>query len=256
MVIGDCQLPFTIYQLPMPIIIALQFLTIFPALVNHRFTPQEMGRAAGWFPLVGVALGATLYGIIFCARIFFPASVAAALTLSAWVIFTRALHLDGFMDSCDGLFGGFTSERRLEIMKDSRVGAFGVAGGILILLLKYSALTSFTTFYALILAPALGRWILPIMIFAFPYAREDGLGFEMKQNVGWREIILATFIAGITSWLVYGWLGFALMLGAAICAMLVGLYAARLLNGLTGDIYGATTIAVEMLTLLFFASTH
>lgn len=246
------QLPFT--NLPMPLLIAFQFLTIFPALVNRRFTPQKMGRAAGWFPLVGVALGAALYGVNYFARMFFPANVAAALTLSAWVIFTRALHLDGFMDSCDALFGGWTAERRLEILKDSRMGAFGVVGGILVLLLKYSALSSSTNIFpALILAPTLGRWILPLIIFAFPYARQNGLGFDMKQNVGWKEIILATLIAGITSWLVYGWMGFALMALAATCAFLIALYASRLLNSLTGDIYGAATIATETLVLIFFA---
>src|SRR5687768_17475360 len=116
------------------IIAAFQFLTIFPNLVKRMFTSQEMGRAVGWFPLVGIVLGALLYSVTYAARLIFPENVSAALTVFAWVMFTRAFHLDGFMDTCDGLFGGFTPERRLEIMKDSRMGAFGVAGGILVLL--------------------------------------------------------------------------------------------------------------------------
>ena len=98
------------------------------------FTSQEMGRAVGWFPLVGVVLGLLLYGLNDVAQLIFPMSVSAAITLFAWVLFTRAFHLDGFMDTCDGLFGGFTPQRRLDIMKDSRMGAFGVAGGVLILI--------------------------------------------------------------------------------------------------------------------------
>ena len=237
------------------IIAAFQFLTIFPTLIKRMFTSQEMGRAVGWFPLVGVVLGLLLYGVNHTARLIFPVSVSAAITLFAWVIFTRAFHLDGFMDTCDGLFGGWTPERRLEIMKDSRMGAFGVAGGILVLITEYSALTSATNLLAAImLATTLGRWASPLVIYAFPYAREDGLGIEMKRNVSVREVILATLIAGITAWFVAGWIGFVLMLGAALVAFLVAWYTMGLLSGLTGDIYGTVTTLVEMLTLIFFST--
>jgi adenosylcobinamide-GDP ribazoletransferase len=235
------------------LIVAFQFLTIFPAIIKRMFTAEEMGRAAGFFPLVGVVLGALLYGINYAARLIFPDSVSATLMLFAWIFLTRAFHLDGFMDTCDGLFGGWNPERRLEIMKDSRVGAFGVAGGVLILLTKYSALSSSTNiFAALILATTLGRWSLPLLIYFFPYARENGLGYEMKRNTRWVELLLATFIAGITAWLLLGWLGLVLMLGAGIIAIFFGLYVMRLLPGLTGDIYGAATILVETVTLIFF----
>lgn len=237
------------------IIAAFQFLTIFPALIKRMFTPQEMGRAVGWFPLVGVVLGFFLFGVNYAARLVFPPTVAAALTLSAWVIFTRAFHLDGFMDTCDGLFGGWTPERRLEIMKDSRMGAFGVAGGILVLLIEYSALSSTPKLFpSILLAATLGRWASPLVIHAFPYAREDGLGYEMKHNVSWKEILLATLITGITAWFAFGWLGFILMIGAAIVGFLTALYAMRLLPGLTGDIYGTVTILVEMLILAAFTA--
>jgi adenosylcobinamide-GDP ribazoletransferase len=234
-------------------IAAFQFLTIFPALIRRTFTSRETGRAVGWFPLVGVLLGLALYGVNHVAQLIFPATVSAALTLFAWVMFTRGFHLDGFMDTCDGLFGGWTPERRLEIMKDSHTGAFGVMGAILVLLMEYSALhSSINLFPALILSTTLGRWALPLGIYAFPYAREHGLGSEMKRNVSIREVILATLITGISVWLVCGWLGLALMLGAAATGFLFALYAMRLLPGLTGDIYGAITTLVEMLVLVFF----
>jgi adenosylcobinamide-GDP ribazoletransferase len=235
------------------IIAAFQFLTIFPTLIKRMFTSQEMGRAVAWFPLVGVLLGFLLYSVNTLAQLIFPVSVSAAITLFAWVIFTRAFHLDGFMDTCDGLFGGFNPERRLEIMKDSRMGAFGVAGGILVLITEFAALSSSTNlFVALMLATTLGRWASPLVIYSFPYAREDGLGIEMKRNVRIREVVIATLITGIVSWFLYGWLGFALMLGAVMVAFLVAWYAMRLLHGLTGDIYGTITTFVEMLTLIFF----
>ncbi|RJP55652.1 MAG: adenosylcobinamide-GDP ribazoletransferase, partial [Anaerolineaceae bacterium] len=223
--------------------------------LSSPFTSREMGRAAGWFPLVGVALGFAVYGVNYAAQLVFPQTVSAALTLFAWIAFTRAFHLDGFMDSCDGLFGGWTPERRLEIMKDSHVGAFGTIGGILVMLTKFAALSSTSVLFpSILLAATLGRWVSPLVIYAFPYAREDGLGFEMKRSVTLREVVLATIMAGAVSWLILGWLGFALMLGAAAVAFSTALYAMRLLPGLTGDIYGAITTLVEMLTLVAFTA--
>ena len=235
------------------VIAAFQFLTIFPTLIKRMFTAQEMGRAVGWFPLVGVVLGFLLYSVNYTARLIFPVSVSAAITLFAWIIVTRAFHLDGFMDTCDGLFGGWTPERRLEIMKDSRMGAFGVVGGVLVLLTEYAALqSSVNLFPALMLSTTLARWGSPLVIYAFPYAREDGLGIEMKRNVSIREVILATLISGVIAWFVAGWIGFLLMLGAVVVSFLVAFYAMRLLSGLTGDIYGTVTTLVEMLVLVAF----
>jgi len=237
-----------------PVIAAFQFLTIFPALVRRPFTSQEMGRAVGWFPLVGLVLGLLLYAVNHVGREIFPATVSSTLTLLAWVALTRAFHLDGFMDACDGLFGGFTPERRLEIMRDSRVGAFGAAGGALILLTQFAALASSRDLSAaFVLAATLGRWASPIVIWSFPYAREAGLGVEMKRNVGMIQILIATLIAGLTSWCTDGWLGLALMIGAGLVGFAVALYAMRLLRGLTGDIYGAVTTLVETAILLFYA---
>jgi adenosylcobinamide-GDP ribazoletransferase len=212
-----------------PLIAAFQFLTIFPTIIRRMFTSQEMARAAGWFPLVGFVLGAALYGVNYLSGLIFPGNISAALTLFAWVVFTRAFHLDGLMDACDGLFGGFTVDRRLEIMKDSRVGAFGVAGGTMILLTQYAALvSSHAILPALILAATLGRWVSPLVIRFFPYAREDGLGSEMKRNVSMWEVLLATLFAGMISWFVFSWIGLLLMLVAALFAILIALYVMRL----------------------------
>jgi len=238
-----------------PILAAFQFLTIFPTVIKRMFTSQEMGRAVGWFPLVGVALGFALYGVNYLSNLIFPPMVSAVLALFAWIAFTRFFHLDGFMDSLDGLFGGWNPERRLEIMKDSRMGAFGTIGGILVLLMKFAALSStLNLFPSIMLATTLGRWASPLVIYFFPYAREDGLGADMKHSVTIREIIIATLIAGVTAWFVFGWLGFVFMLGAALIAFLTAAYAMRLLPGLTGDIYGTVTTLVEMLVLVAFTA--
>ena len=151
---------------------AFQFLTIFPGILRRPFTPAELGRAVGWYPLVGLAVGGALFGLHAALTAFFSSAITAAFTLLAWVILTRALHFDGFIDMCDAVFGGFTPERRLEILKDTGVGAFGLAGGVLLLLVKYATLANPSgSFPGLLLAPVLARWAISIALFSFPYLK-------------------------------------------------------------------------------------
>src|SRR4051812_12514897 len=103
---------------------ALQFLTITPPIIRRAFSTREMGGAVGWYPFIGLLLGTALTVGAALADRFFPQPVSAALTLSLWVVLTGGLHVDGFLDACDGLLGGSTPERRMEIMRDHRIGAF------------------------------------------------------------------------------------------------------------------------------------
>jgi len=237
-----------------PIIAAFQFLTILPAIVQRTFTPQEMGRAAGWFPLVGLVLGGVLYALALGSGKIFPPPVVAVIVLATWLLLTRALHFDGFLDTCDGLFGGFTPERRLEIMRDSHVGAFGVAGGGLLLLAKFTAINSLPHPFGLMLAPLLGRWILSIAIFAYPYAREKGLGRDMKDNVRWPQITLATVITLLAAGLISGWAGLLAFLLAGLTLWLGAAFILRRIPGLTGDSYGALCELAELIILLLFTA--
>jgi len=233
---------------------AFQFLTTFPAVIRRSFTAGELGRAVGFFPLVGLVLGGVLYGLGSSLRLIFPAQVVAIFILAAWLLLTRALHFDGFLDTCDGLFGGFTPERRLEIMRDSRVGAFGVAGGVMLLLAKYAAIISLPHLSGLLLAPVLGRWVLSMAIFAYPYAREKGLGRDMKDNVRWLQVILATVMSALAAWFFAAWTG---LLAFAIAGVLLWLGAGFILRripGLTGDSYGALCEIVELAVLLVFTA--
>ena len=121
---------------------AVQFLLISPAFIRRPFTARELGAAVGFYPLVGLILGGLLVGLDWLSGWLFPPLVRSALVLTGWVLLTGALHLDGFLDACDGLLGGFTPERRLEIMRDERVGAYALSGGILLLLIQFSALSA------------------------------------------------------------------------------------------------------------------
>ncbi len=234
---------------------AFQFLTIFPNItrLNRIFTPDEMGRAAGFFPLVGLVLGGILLGLDSALRLFIQPQLAAVLVVAAWLMLTRALHFDGFLDIFDGLFGGFTPERRLEIMKDSRVGAFGVAAGVLLLTSKVFSIAALTNRpAAFLLAPVLARWTMTIAIFAFPYAREKGLGRDMKDKVGWLQVVFASLLALAVAWYIAGLFGLFAFCLALVLLFLTARYMLTLLPGLTGDSYGMVCELVELAVLVFF----
>ena len=233
---------------------ALQFLTIFPPVIKRPFTIQELGRSAGLYPLVGLLLGGLMAGLYWLLGLAFPVPVVVVLVLAVWVSFTRALHVDGFMDCCDGLFGGFTPERRLEIMRDSRVGAFGVAGGVLLILAKYTFLLAQPSpVVSLILVPALGRWALTFNIVLFPYARESGMGRDIKDNTRWPQLVLATLTVLVAGWFLSGWFGVALVFAAAVVSFGWAKMVMRRIPGLTGDVYGATCEIVELVSMLLLA---
>src|SRR3990172_5460697 len=149
---------------PRLLLVALNFLTALRLPGAASAGARQLGGAVGFFPLVGL--------------------LVAALLLSLWILLSGALHLDGFLDACDGLFGGRSPEQRLHIMRDEAIGAFAFAGGAILLLLKFTALQE-TAPAALLLAPTLGRWAMALCIVAFPYARPEGLGSAMKAHAGW-----------------------------------------------------------------------
>jgi adenosylcobinamide-GDP ribazoletransferase len=230
---------------------ALQFLTILPPLVRRSLTARELGAAVGWFPFIGLLLGLALALGDALLGLFLPLPAMSALLLVLWVVLTGALHLDGFLDSCDGLFGGWTPEKRLEILRDERVGAYALAGGVLLLLVKFSALLSLSPRReVLILAPIFGRWCMSLAVVAFPYARPDGLGRRMKDNAGWLGAALASAISFGAAWIVGRQAGLATMGIAILVTLVVARFAMKRIPGLTGDIYGAINEIVEVVVLL------
>lgn len=233
------------------ILAAFQFLTVFPPLIRRAFTPKELGRSVGWYPLVGLGLGGVLFGVGWLLRPVLPDAVMAVLLLILWVTLTRALHLDGFMDMCDGLFGGFTPERRLEIMRDSRVGAFGAAGGALLLLTRFVLIQEVLAEpFALILAAVLGRWAVSLAVVQFPYARESGMGRQIKDQAGRAQVAIATLTALLAAAALFGCLGMYILVGVGAAAGVILALVLRRIPGLTGDIYGALCEMIEVLALL------
>jgi adenosylcobinamide-GDP ribazoletransferase len=230
---------------------AVQFLTIIPPLVRRPFTSKELGQAVGFYPLVGAAIGGILLVANNILAIWFPSAVQSALTLALWILLTGALHLDGLLDTFDGLFGGHTVENRLRILRDECIGAFALAGGVSTLLIKFSALDALLKpDTGLLLAPILGRWGMSLALVAFPYARPTGLGSDIKENVTRRQFVLATAIALLAAWICADWTGLVMLAIAGFFVVVISRYTIRRINGLTGDIYGALNELIETIILL------
>jgi len=244
---------------------ALRFLTIVPIPWRREVSQKEVGRSTGYFPVVGVIIGLILAGLNWLLSLFLPSMVVNALLLVALAVITGAMHLDGFIDTCDGLAGNKTPEARWKIMSDSRVGGFGIVGAVLLLIVKYVSLNSVpqTLLMAtLVLMPLVSRWAMVYAIFAYPYAKLSGLGKVFKQEASWRRFALATIITmavaiGLARWVnaTYFYLvGLVIMGGIWVIVMAMAACLKGKFSGLTGDTYGAinevTEIGVLILVLL------
>ncbi len=222
---------------------AFALLTLLPI---HREL-RSSARAFTYFPVIGALLGLILAFSFLVSRSLFPPLVTAALLTALWALLTGALHLDGVSDACDALFAATARERRLEILRDVHIGAFGAVGLILVLLLKFSVLNN-VNIAAIFLAPVFARWAM-VYASAFPLARKEGMAAMFTQGLMRREIFFATMTAFVCA-LPFGWLGAGAWLVAVIAATLIARFAMARLGGLTGDIYGLTCEGVEVSVLI------
>ncbi len=212
-------------------------------------TERHRAQAAWAWPLVGLGIGslAALTALV-SMRLGLPAGIAAALAMALAALTTGALHEDGLADTFDGLFGGWTTERRLEIMKDSHIGSYGTLALIFGSLIRWQALTHLIDLGridGIIAVAALSRAPMAVLMTALPNARRSGLSQHVGKP-GWVAAGLAVFLAiGIAVSLLGA---LALWLGgiAAVIAGGVGLVAWRRIGGQTGDILGASQQLTEL----------
>lgn len=238
---------------------AFGLLTQLPLGEGH-VRPESLGRAVGYFPLVGLALGAIAGVTALLLSTFLPPWPAAIGVTALLALMTGGLHLDGLADTADGLGGGRGDRARsLRIMRDSRLGSFGAVALVIVLMGKVAALASLLDpgvpagriFWALVLMSCAGRWCAVLLIRLFPYARREGLGRRFREGSGEREFLVATIIF-IAALLVAGEGGWGAGLIAAAAALSVGGWARSRLGGLTGDVYGAGIEVSELVFLWIF----
>lgn len=247
---------------------AFQLLTRIPVPASIPFTPELLARSVVYYPLVGAVIG----GIVAAAGAWLdggvPAMPAAVLLMAVWMLLSGGLHMDGLMDTADGVLSHRSRERMLEIMKDSRVGAMGVIAAVVILLFKFAVLDTWldegrdwlaeAPLFAL--ACGLSRLWVVIAMAGWPFARpNEGLA-AMFRNVRWRHAAGAAAMQAVLTAVCllsfpeasFGWLaGVALPAGIMIAAGCgLSAWLTRRLGGLTGDTYGAMTELLEA-ALLF-----
>ncbi len=232
--------------------LAVTFLTGVPLKVEGEVRPSDLWASMGWYPLVGLAMGAAAWGVYAGLVSFLPGLVAATLVVILLELLTRGLHLDGLMDTADGVLSGTPRERALEIMKDHNVGAMGVAAAVLLLVLKVAALGALARADAA--APLLAGWCaaraLPALnVYWWPYARAAGTGeaFTREHTPGPLQLAGGLLFAGVVMAGLAGlWAGAAgswyagLVVAAVSIGVALGVQAtvAKRLGGLTGDVYG------------------
>lgn len=221
--------------------------------------PEALGRAAGWFPLVGLAIGAVLALEERAASLLFPPLLSALVVLATWKLLTGGIHLDGLADSLDGLKGRDRVER-LAIMRDGRIGVFGALGVTLLLLLDFGALAEVRAplrTAALLLAPAVGR-VAPLLLARTlrPATPGDGSGAAFMGAVRLGGLAVGGSVLVIAcAAVLWPWGLVAATVGLAI-AWTLGRYLAGGLGGLSGDGLGAGIEVAELGVLLVFAFVH
>jgi cobalamin 5'-phosphate synthase/cobalamin synthase len=243
-------------------LIALASLTIIPIRFHKLPTAECVAASRFWYPVVGLLLGAALGGwMALASAATLSTLLVAFLTLLAWVTLTGALHLDGFFDLCDGLFGGHTPEERLRIMHDPHLGTFALAGGVLLLVGKLVALNELVRRWSdqapwLVGAAVLiARCLALAMAGLSRYPRPEGTGKALVTATQRREVVAYVAIAAAVlaatpdgDWLRKG----ALFLVPCLAVLSLTWLCQRRLGGVTGDCLGAAIETAEV-TFLFAA---
>ena len=236
-------------------LLALQFLTIIQVKKTVPFDDRSFGRSAAFFPLVGALLGALVWGIDIALQNVCPLALRNLILVAVLAILSRGLHFDGLADSADGLFGSHDRERRLAIMKDSRIGTFGTLALLGVVLFKVRALDLLSgsdRSAALFLGPVLSRWTCVVVAYRAVPARQDGLGVLLVKGVVFRELAVASGIALLVTLLTGGGNGLVALALALVLALGIMHYCTARLGGVTGDTFGAVGEMVETATFCLF----
>ncbi|MFW6279094.1 MAG: adenosylcobinamide-GDP ribazoletransferase [Bacillota bacterium] len=244
-------------------VFALTFLTRIPVPMEVEFKEDMPARSMVFYPLVGLVLGLVLVLVDRVLINVFSLQIVSVLLLVVLTYLSGGIHLDGFMDTMDGLFSGRNKEKILTIMHDSRVGAFGVIGFFLLYLLKFNLLVYIITDYripVLLLMPVVSRWLIVMTADIFPLNEASKMGQSFKSYLGKKQVL------GATCWLLLVILVLhflsLLVLSQSLSVIFVSLAVVwglgwrinRRIEGLSGDIYGFVSEMAEVILLLIFAT--
>lgn len=232
-------------------LLALQFLTILPVRIKGDVDEKDFGRSLLYFPLVGLLIGLVLATFAFFSRFLSPL-VQAAMILILSVVMTGGIHLDGFADTCDGFYGNKSKEDILRIMKDTPVGAMGVAGIVCLLLLKFALIASIPVNRlcpGLIFMAVFSRWCQVLACYASSYARQEGKAKYFIEKASEQEFLIGTLLTVALFFFLKGFQGIVILCASFLLIVLFMNYFKSKINGMTGDTIGALSEVAEVVML-------
>ncbi|WP_136481864.1 adenosylcobinamide-GDP ribazoletransferase [Cognatitamlana onchidii] len=224
-----------------------------PKWVNHE--PEFLEKSSKYFSLVGMVVGAIGALVFIVSQFIFSIELSVILSMVATIYATGAFHEDGFADVCDGLGGGWTKERILLIMKDSRLGTYGAVGLGLILGTKYLALVEMPEFYLpliIISGHSLSRFIATTLIFTHPYVRdtEDSKAKPAAKTMSWYSLLISALFGVLPLVFFQRPLVFLVIIPCYLSKMFLAAKFKKWLGGQTGDCAGATQQLSEVIFYL------
>ncbi|WP_035055700.1 adenosylcobinamide-GDP ribazoletransferase [Andreprevotia chitinilytica] len=243
------------------LLVALAYFTRIPIPAWVGYQADDLERAAKYFPLIGLIVGALAAGVWLAASQVFPLRVALVLSLIASVCVTGAFHEDGLADAVDGFGGGYTRDKVLEIMHDSRIGSFGAIALILAFLLKLETLAALPRGLiaaAMITAHTASRFIAVSLLATLDYVRPAGKAKPVATRLGGVDLLVAA-VFGLAPLLAFGivfnWQASVAVLGILILLrVLIARYLVHRIGGYTGDTLGMAQQLAELAIYLTFAA--
>ncbi|MBQ4821749.1 adenosylcobinamide-GDP ribazoletransferase [Aquimarina sp. MMG016] len=234
---------------------ALMFFTRIPCpkWVNHD--PEYLRLSSKYFPLVGIIVGGIGAVVFYGASFLFSIEISVLLSIFTTIYATGAFHEDGFADVCDGFGGGWTKEKILLIMKDSRLGTYGTVGILLILAIKFTALIKIPPFYiplVLISGHSLSRFIATTLIYTHPYVRdtEDSKAKPAAKSMNTQMLVISGLFGIIPLFLFQNLWIFLTIIPMYLSKMFLAAKFKRWIGGQTGDCAGAVQQLSEVVFYL------
>ncbi len=235
-----------------PFLIALQFLTILPVKIKGGVKNSDFGRSLTFFPVIGLIIGMAL-ALLWAISGFMPHLLQSGVILIASIILTGGLHIDGFADTSDGLYGNRPREKALEIMRDSHVGAMGVLGIVSILLLKFTTIAGMPDYLlwrALILMSVFSRYSQVFACTVSKYARNEGKARHFIEHAKKGSLLIGGAVSLAVFVFLAGFKGIVIFWACLFIIFLFISYIKKRIGGMTGDTTGAVSEVAEVSVLI------
>ncbi len=242
------------YQLKL-LFTALMFITRIPVPKWVGYSEQNLNRCNRFFPLVGIVVGGFGGLVYWLSCYIFPISVSVILSMGSTILLTGAFHEDGFADVCDGFGGGWTKEKIMTIMKDSRVGAYGMIGVILLFILKYATLNAIPASLfipSLIAGHSISRMMAVTTMYNLPYVREDesSKSKPVTKNLHIKDLWIAIIIGLLSLLLFRNWMVYLTVIPVLVAKFWLDKYFKKWIGGYVGDCLGTIQQVTEVVFYL------